>query len=650
MNFFEQQTQQRSRSRWLIWAFLGAVVLTAAAIDLLLLVAVRMASKPGDPIDDAGILMAGGVVVVAVILGASLWRSLSLREGGGGIMRGMGATVISGGGQGVQQQRLVNVVEEMAIAAGVPVPEIYVLEQESAINAFAAGYTTADAAVCVTQGSLDRLSRDELQGVIGHEFSHILNGDMRLNIRLMALVFGLVVVAWLGQMILRHSPREKEGAAFAVFGGLIWALGSIGLLFGRVIKASVSRAREYLADASSVQFTRQTDGLVGALSKAAGTPGECKLAAAQGEEVAHMLFGDGIGLKGLFATHPPLRERIRRLDPRAKVRVGGDPAAASGNDDEQALGLHSRSSKAPGSATQGLPTQGSQAQASQSKARKPGALPADTRLEAQLPVQASALVGHSHESHIELAEALRAGLPKLLRMAAHDRERAPDVLLALLIDQAPPVRARQLVVLGTGARAQSVRGMLDVIDQQAAFERLPLAQITFSALKQRPRNELLTLRGIMDELIHADAQVALFEYCMGKLYRQLLGESLDPQRTAASGQLRLSAARGPVSEVLSLAASLGTPGGATAAYRAAIQSLRLPLPAEPLLLPRWQETLDRALPVLDQLAPSAKAQLIDALSAVLGHDHHVSVPEAELLRTLCALIHCPLPPLLRKAA
>ena len=208
-----------------------------------------------------------------------------------------------------------------------PVPEIYVLEREEGINAFAAGYAPGDAAVAVTRGTLELLDRDELQGVIGHEFSHILNGDMRLNIRLMGVLFGILVLGLIGRMILRGgyrttliSSRRSKGAPVVLMIGLgLSVLGAIGVLFARGIKASVSRQREFLADASAVQFTRQTDGIANALKKIGGFTGGSLLNATDPEEVSHMLFGTGAKLSGMFATHPPLTERIQALDPNFKA-------------------------------------------------------------------------------------------------------------------------------------------------------------------------------------------------------------------------------------------------------------------------------------------------------------------------------------------
>jgi Zn-dependent protease with chaperone function len=262
------------------------------------------------------LLGAGAIATTGVVGLASLFRIASLRSGGGQVARQLGGTLVDSDTRDFKRSRLRNVVEEIALASGVPVPEIYVLEQESGINAFAAGYTPADAAVAVTRGALEKLDRDELQGVIAHEFSHVLNGDMRLNIRLMGMLFGILLLALIGRRVLLHARfgrSSKNGAAVLLIAAGLMMVGYVGLFFGRWIKAAVSRQREYLADASAVQFTRDPGGIGDALKKIA-VYSDGSYLKADSEEVSHMLFGDGQRMM-LFSTHPPLHERIRRIDP-----------------------------------------------------------------------------------------------------------------------------------------------------------------------------------------------------------------------------------------------------------------------------------------------------------------------------------------------
>jgi Zn-dependent protease with chaperone function len=259
------------------------------------------------------------VVVLAIICGASLFKTLSLRAGGGVVARSLGGARIERNTRDPALRRLHNVVEEMAIASGVTMPEVYVLENEDGINAFAAGNSPADAAIAVTRGAATLLTRDELQGVVAHEFSHILNGDMRLNLRLLGWIFGLLVIAIVARIVLQSSPRtssrdRRDGAGALMLAALaVMVLGYIGVFFGRLLQAAVSRHRERLADASAVQFTRNPLGLSGALLKIAGVSSGSRLNKPEVEEVAHMLFA--AGMPRLFATHPSLEERLKALDP-----------------------------------------------------------------------------------------------------------------------------------------------------------------------------------------------------------------------------------------------------------------------------------------------------------------------------------------------
>ena len=328
MDFFARQAATRRQSRWMVFLFIIAVIAIVIAIDLVVVTTVAILS-----LEDGGLLATedmslarypiAAVVSTIVVLGtigiASLTRTVTLAAGGSKVAEQLGGTRVSADTTDPLRRRLRNVVEEMAIASGVPVPQVYVLDREAGINAFAAGYSPANAAIAVTRGALVHLNRDELQGVIAHEFSHVLNGDMRLSTRLIGLLFGLTVIAMIARTILRFSPRSsgrKGGGGIIVIyvaALVVLLLGWIGLFFGRLIQAAVSRNRESLADASAVQFTRDPGGLRNALVKIGALGAGSRFADADAEEVAHLLFAEGI--QRVFATHPPLVERIQEIDP-----------------------------------------------------------------------------------------------------------------------------------------------------------------------------------------------------------------------------------------------------------------------------------------------------------------------------------------------
>ena len=322
VNFFERQREVRRVSTRLVFLFAAAVIGIVVSVNVVLLIALNLSNTPPQHI--ATVIVATTVVTLIAIGLAALFRTIALRGGGGVVARAAGGVLVPTDTQDPQLRRLRNVVEEIAIASGVTVPEIYILPQEKGINAFAAGWTPADAAVAVTRGSLERLNRAELQGVIGHEFSHVVNGDMRLNIKLMGLLFGILFLAVIGRGFTqagflsgggRDDNRDSNALPLVLFGIALVGVGFIGVAAGRLIQSAVSRQREYLADASAVQYTRQTSGIVGALAKIAGLEEGSTLRTPKRDEVGHMLFGSGTSLTSLFATHPPLTDRIRVLDP-----------------------------------------------------------------------------------------------------------------------------------------------------------------------------------------------------------------------------------------------------------------------------------------------------------------------------------------------
>ncbi|MEO8747979.1 MAG: M48 family metallopeptidase, partial [Rhodanobacter sp.] len=322
MDFFAQQARVRGSSRRLVMLFVLAVIAIVLAIDVVVWFALgHHTSVDGTTRSNVPLLLISTVAVICGITLSSLYRIASLSAGGKKVAQTVGAIEVPADTTDPQLRRLRNVIEEVAIAAGVPVPDVYLMADEPGINAFAAGYSVSDAAVCVTQGCLDELSRDELQGVIAHEFSHVLNGDMRLNIRLMGLLFGILVLAVVGRQVIwfgggRSSRRDGGGGSQVwMVGVALIVVGYIGYFFARLIQAAVSRSRESLADASAVQFTRQTEGIAGALKKIAISSEGSLLQTAHKHEVAHMLFGEADRFNALFATHPPLLERIRALQP-----------------------------------------------------------------------------------------------------------------------------------------------------------------------------------------------------------------------------------------------------------------------------------------------------------------------------------------------
>ncbi|MDH3620350.1 MAG: M48 family metallopeptidase, partial [Gammaproteobacteria bacterium] len=522
MNFFAAQDQARKASRRLVLAYIVATALIVAGVTAIVGFALFSFTESGYGYTasqfaqaNAGILFGVALLTTLFILGASMFKTAVLSSGGGAVASQMGGTLVPADVQDPLRRRLRNVVEEMAIASGVPVPEIYVLEEESSINAFAAGFTPSDAAVAVTRGTLELLNRDELQGVIAHEFSHILNGDMRLNIRLMGVLFGIMVLALIGRLIVRGgyhtsivSSRRDRGAPVVLIIGLgLAVLGGIGMFFARVIKAGVSRQREYLADASAVQFTRQSGGIANALKKIGGYSQGSMIQAADPEEVSHMLFGSGSKLAGMFATHPPLVERIQALDPSFREsdfpRV--DARRFRGDDRERPADV----SDFAGDVTTALASGGAQV----------------------LAESIAETVGQPENEHVEYAQHLRQSIPESLYDAAHSSEFAYLLTIALILDRSGKVVDRQLGLareqLGT-ERAKLLRRYYDELADTGPEYRLPLLEIAFPALKLRPSQELSYLVSLATRMIEVDGEIDLYEYCFYRILMSSLGKAVDP--------------------------------------------------------------------------------------------------------------------------
>jgi Zn-dependent protease with chaperone function len=670
VDFYTRQVEARRQTRWLVISFMLAVTVVVCALDLVLFTLLGFgnerhpASSPWLFIQqNPGAAFFCTVLVLGVIGIASLFKSLQLRDGGGVVARSLGGVRIGRDTQDLKRKRLHNVVEEMAIASGVPMPEIYVLEHEAGINAFAAGHTPANAAIAVTQGALDRLNRDELQGVIAHEFSHVLNGDMRLNVQMMGWLFGLFVVAMIGRILLRYAPRGRRAAAgliLAAFGVMV--LGYLGMFFGRLLQAAVSRQRERLADASGVQFTRNPDGLKGALVKIAGLDEGSRIVEADAEQAAHMLFAPG--LSRVFATHPSLAERIKALDPRfdvKKLKATGThaletiPAFDEATSAEMMTGGNFGGQYAPGFAPSAplsteSPLRGGSPAVTESPRDAPADLQASVRESIAVhPKAIASQVGSLDTIQIDQAKALRLAIPESLREFVESSGQARAVVLALLISRDAPVRDRQLKSLGKSlptAEVGAVRDVLPITESLAPMLRLPALLQVFPALRRLPITQRQSLARIADDLIRADARIDVFEFCLARLLGTLLRDEIEAR--APHGTVPLDQAQDDIQVLFAVLASFGASDERQArmAYEAGMQSV-LPMnrPAYSAI-EDWPRRMSESLRRLEKLHPYAKKAVVEGLVRTIAHDERLNVSEAELLRTVCATLHCPLPPLL----
>jgi Zn-dependent protease with chaperone function len=624
MDFFAAQAAAHSRTRALLAGYVLAVALVVAAITWLVVFLYTLfgtniySSVPYTTriLEHPGAVAVTALGVLGVIGVAALHRVAQLSAGGGAVASSLGASRVTRETTDPRRRRLLNIVEEMAIASGLPVPEVYVLDQEPGINAFAAGFSPADAAICVTRGALERLGRAELAGVIGHEFSHVLNGDMRLNTRLAGPLFGLLVIAIVARYTLRGLRGSGRVMPFLAASLVVMMLGYVGVLFGRLLQAAICRQREFLADAASVQFTRDSQGLRDALVRIARTPGGALVHAAEGEDLAHLFIA--ASRERLFSTHPPLAARILRLDPHYDVRELATPD--SGPPDAELAAASAPAAEARATALG-------------------GAAPLSSR------------IGNPGLPAIGYAAALHASLPAGLEAALLRGSTAACLWLAVGLSVEPAVREAQLAriraVLGEAVAAAVATFAREVAAIPVA-QYLPLLQRALPVLKALPKDRRAAIAALTAELASADGRISPLEYLLAALSTRYLNDQLEPPR--ASGTLALDDCAPELGALFAVVAAAGRddPIDSRRAYERGLATL-LPRERPDYAAPdpvAWPTVLDGALRRLAALRPAAKELLVDGLGRTVLHDGTVRIEEAELVRAACALLHCPLPPLL----
>jgi Zn-dependent protease with chaperone function len=635
MDFFGHQEGARTASRRLVWLFSMAV----AAIVLLLYGIVwavcQAANNGGLRGFEPALFGAVATGTLGIIGVAMLWKTAMLRSGGGKVAQMLGGREVPPETQDPQERMLRNLVEEMAIASGTPVPEVYVLDDEAGINAFAAGWSPADAAIAVTRGCLEQLDRDELQGVIAHEFSHVFHGDMRLNIRLIGVLFGIVCIATLGRIVVRlvGSGRgdKKGGAAAIVMIGIgMMVIGWLGVFFARLIQSAVSRQREYLADASAVQYTRNPRGIGMALAKIGGLGG--RLRSAHADEASHMMFADGVRrfLGGAFATHPPVERRVERILP-GFLRL----AAGGGS-------LVEAAARTP------LPAQyaGLVAGAAPGPAARPPQAPAARVATAQL----TGAIGAPQERHVAAAKALLASLPLDLAAATHEPFRAKALVAASVLDRDPTRRQQQLDgLLYDGIDAgfvHEVRATFQAIARLERDTRLPLVELAVPALRRLSDAERAGLRPLLRRLALADGELSPFEFALLRTIERCVRR--DGELPARPGRpTALVDHANALAVVLSVLAHTGARGDAARAERAFARGTRaLAVPTGLALLPRDRcavRDLEPAVESLATVSPLGKRNLVAACAEAAADDGVLDADEADLLRALATLWDVPVP-------
>jgi Zn-dependent protease with chaperone function len=665
VDFFERQDQARRSTAVLVLAFLVAILLVALAVDAVVWGTLRVLDRT--PLDFLAWLATPRAwivtaVVLLTILGTSIWRSAQLYRGGGGrVALLLGGRIVDPDTKDADESRLINVVEEMAIASGITVPDVYVLEHEDAINAFAAGDSPANAVIAVTRGLLERLDRDALQGVIAHEFSHILNGDMRLNIRMIGLLAGMTMLSEIGikpwrsmgtyrgrhyghrRSLLGVSGRGGQAyLAVLVAGLVVAAIGWIGVLGGRVIKAAVSRQREFLADAAAVQFTRNPDGLAHALLEIhEESGGGSRLQNHRAEEVSHMGFGRTVsGITGLTATHPPIKDRMAALGPKYEYWY---------RDGERIRRREQREAEAEEEAARREEQRAGAATASEG-AVLAGLGGADAVSAGFSAATLAAIAGSLDGGSVERAHTLLRRLPEEVLQAVHTPNGAEDAVSALLL-HGPDTRERDIAVLPEDRREAVGRLRLalecncpgETPDRLDPRIRLPLLELALRSLRKLDQAARASFLQRLDAQIRINGRMSLFEFAA----RTLLRRELDTDRVARYGTAKLKRHHEAAATVLSL---LAHAGGGDAAQRATVYARGIEgVPgasgdAEPRPAGECKpKAVTRALAVLEAVQPGDKRTLLEACARTISADGHVRASEAELLRMIAALLDTPVP-------
>jgi Zn-dependent protease with chaperone function/uncharacterized tellurite resistance protein B-like protein len=649
MNFFEHQDRAKRKTKQLILLLTLAVISLVAITTFFLAVFVyftqHTTSVAFSDQNQAnlwyGIFHALSplaffwitIAITSVVCCGSLFRFLQLQGGGRAVAESMGGRLLIGQTQDADERKILNVVEEIAIASGTAVPPVYLIEDD-AINAFAAGYKPQDAVIGITRGCIHQLSRDELQGVIAHEFSHIFHGDMRLNMRLIALLYGILLIGLIGAFLVRYSgnrsiirsSKDKSPAGLFALGAGLWVIGYTGTFFGNLIKSAVSRQREFLADSSAVQFTRNPDGIAGALKKIGGSVSGSELHNEHASEFSHMYFSQGVKLFfNLMATHPPLEERIKRIQP----NWDGDFAQSTYIRRKTSATNPSTMSFSEGQMSNSFPE---------------STTPTDTAIDITTALDQ---IAQPTSTQIDYARDRLAEIPPLLKEAAQEPFSARGIVIGLLLDRQTDLRRQQLELLANNLSRPALDDLMNVITSAAAIDarlRLPLIELCVTPLKQLSPDQHRAFMNCLELLINADQKVSLMEWA---IYRIVLHNT----DTTKSNVIRNRSLRELHTESQLLLSLLAYAGAQTEtqASNAFVEAQKELNQANITLLPRTSIKLtavDIALEQLNLLKPLQKPQLLKAMSRCILHDGEITITEAELFRAIADSLDCPIPPLM----
>jgi Zn-dependent protease with chaperone function len=666
MNFFEQQNVARKKSLFLGMIFIFALVLIASSTSLIAYFILHLSGITPLPLKDWVVSRDCGSifgVTLLIIAGGSFYQLLNLAKGGEAVAKMAKGRKVDMSSSEPHERIFINTVEEMSIASGTPMPTLYIMDNEQAINAFVAGYEPTECVLVITLGALNTLTRDELQGVIGHEYSHILNGDMRINVRLIAMLAGILLFGQIGQFLLRTSTHrsrfsrsrsyststtKNKGSALILFIGLAMIIiGYIGLFCGRIIKAAISRQREYLADAASVQFTRNPEGIASALYKISDINDGSRLVSTfHAEDINHLCFSESIkmNLSGLLASHPPLPERISAIDKSFLVRFRARKNAQKSKGSKQEKPVSSQTTGHAGNAFDQNQLGSSFISPPPIISRAPTASPLRKK---QLPV------GMVSPAHLDYAITLLAGIPSSTKKLAHNPDSAKTLLMSLMINEtANDLHSKALSLLSDEGKASLTAGRTSnistLVEGITKPQRIPLIEMAIASLKSLSQEQRQCFIKDLVTLANIDSKFTFFEFSLITLVKQQLspkhGKKIKSKYHSYKNVTK------EISLIIKMFATASSQNqqAREKLYDHAMQSFSAEI--------KWANTpktkaenISHALNKLRLISPLLKQPFLESCAECVLEDKAINHREYELLRLVATVIDCPMPPLLMTA-
>ena len=645
MNFFEAQAKAKKHTFMYVLLFMiaigGLVVLTNITIVIAMsafenelnITSLEMAIAAFEQYASVKMWLISSAIVLLIVGSGSLYMKVQLSKGGEFVASSLGGRKVNTNTDVHEERQLLNVVEEMAIASGIAVPSVYILNDHS-INAFAAGHSTDDVVIGVTQGLMDLLDRDELQGVIAHEFSHIFNGDMKINMRLTSTLHGILLVGLIGEMILRgmlrggSSTRGTQSKSKSSGSGLMiivfvavafYIIGSLGKLTGGWIKAIISRKREYLADASAVQYTRYPQGIAGALKKIGNGQTGSEIRSSQSSTYSHLYFASGVSgfFSSMFATHPPLAKRILAIDPRWN---GIYPKIDQKKVQKEKADKRSEKRE---------------------KKEQMAAVITSATVGAKM-----ASIGHPQESHLEYAKKVKASLSDEIKDKLNDALGAQTLILALLTDRDRKLQERQINVLPSYMTLEFNQSFALVQGMQRE-QYLDLVKLAMPALKLSSKEQYKSFKSYMSHFIEIDKKVTLLEWCLQHIVLRPLDKAFGLKTEIKMVHSTIGGVREELQILFSMLAQAQykDEDEAKAAFDRIKKEIELPVFEYVLKKDIRFKQFSAAIAALETVKIPVKKRIMEASLAMMYADDKLSLIEYEMIHAIAEVLELPLPPL-----